>query len=85
MTGAGRKSALKTLRVQPGAHGRYEVRDGSRLLGTSQNELMAIWSAVSAAEAMTRLGRTVRVVADHDGFEVEEFVARPADPEPSLF
>ena len=80
MASAGRKSALKTLRVQPGALGRYEVRDGQRLLGTSQNELMAIWSAVSAAEEMTRSGRTVRVVAVHDGNEVEEFVARPFEP-----
>jgi hypothetical protein len=85
MASAGRKSAFKTLRVEQGAHGRYEVRDGKRLLGTSQNEMMAIWSAVAAAEEMTKSGRTVRVVADHDGHEIEEFIARPPELEPFLF
>jgi hypothetical protein len=84
MASAGRKSVPKTLRIQLGECGRYEVRDGRRLLGTSENELMAIWSAVSVAEEMTKAGRTVRVVADHNGLEVEEFIARPADPEPSF-
>lgn len=80
MGSAGKKAALKTLRVQPGEHGRFEVRDGKRLLGTSQDEIMAVWTAVTVAEEMTKSGRTVRVVTRRKGDEVEEFVARPAEP-----
>ena len=80
MGSAGKKAALKTLRVQLGAHGRFEVREGKRLLGTSQNEMMAVWTAIAAAEEMTKSGGTVRVVARREGEEVEEFVARPTEP-----
>ena len=56
-----------TLRVQPLPSGRFEVRHGDRLLGTSQNEMMALWSAVGAAEQMARSGQTVRVVLYQQG------------------
>ena len=75
------KSAFKTLRVKPGRLGRFEVRDGRRLLGSSENEMLAVWTAVGAAEAMTKSGRTVRVVTHRDGEDVEEFVARPLEPD----
>lgn len=67
---------MLTLRVRPLPDGRFEVRDGDRVLGTSQNEMMAVWSAVSAAEEMSRSVGMVRVVSIRDGVEVEEFVAR---------
>ncbi len=68
-----------TLRVQPMPDGRFEVRHGDRLLGTSQNEMMAVWSAVSAAEQMAKSGRTVRVVLSQQGRDTEEFVASPSN------
>lgn len=66
-----------TLRVQPLPSGRFEIRHGDRLLGTSQNEMMALWSAVEAAEQMARSGQTVRVVLRQQGGDTEAFVARP--------
>ena len=69
-----------TLRVQSLPSGRFEVRHGDRLLGTSQNEMMALWSAVGAAEQMARSGQTVRVVLRQQGGETEAFVASPSKP-----
>jgi len=66
-----------TLRVQPLPSGRFEIRHGDRLLGTSQNEMMALWSAVGAAEQMAKSGQTVRVVLRQQGGDTEAFVARP--------
>ena len=66
-----------TLRVQPLPSGRFEIRHGDRLLGTSQNEMMALWSAVGAAEQMAKSGQTVRVVLRQQGGDTESFVARP--------
>ena len=66
-----------TLRVQAVPSGRFEIRQDDRLLGTSQNEMMAVWSAVAAAEQMAKSGRTVRVVARREGRDIEQFVARP--------
>ena len=72
------KKAPATLRVQPVPSGRFEVRDGDRLLGTSQNEMMAVWSAVGAAEQLAKSGQTVRVVVGRDGDDSVEFVASPS-------
>ena len=66
-----------TLRVQPLPSGRFEVRHGDRLLGTSQNEMMALWSAVGAAEQMAQSGQTIRVIVRREDGDTEEFVARP--------
>jgi hypothetical protein len=66
-----------TLRVQSVPSGRFEVRHGDRLLGTSQNEMMALWSAVGAAEQMAKSGQTVRVVLRQESGDTEVFVARP--------
>ncbi len=66
-----------TLRVQAVPSGRFEVRHGDRLLGTSQNEMMALWSAVGAAEQMAKSGQTVRVVLRQPGGDTEAVVARP--------
>jgi hypothetical protein len=78
MIDAGKTSV--TLRITPTAGGRFEVRQGERLLGTSQNEMMALWSAVAAAEHLAKSGQTVRAVASREGQEVEEFVASPSPP-----
>jgi transketolase C-terminal domain/subunit len=64
-----------TLRIRKiGAH--FEVRNGDDLLGTSGNEMLAIWSAVFAAEEIAKSGCDVRVVAVRDGRDIEEFCAR---------
>jgi hypothetical protein len=42
---------LLTLQVQPAGEERFGVRsDDGRILGTARNEMMAIWTAVFAAE-----------------------------------
>ena len=70
--------AQATLRVQLVPSGRFEIRHGDRLLGTSQNEMMAVWSAVGAAEQMAKSGQTVRVVLGQEDGDTEEFVASPS-------
>lgn len=55
---------------------RFEVTKDDVLLGTSGNEMLAIWSAVFAAEEIAKSGCDVRVVAVRDGRDIEEFCAR---------
>lgn len=43
------------------------------VLGTSQNELMAVWSAVELAQDMSKSGRKARVVRLVSGIEIEEW------------
>jgi hypothetical protein len=76
MANAGNQGSV-TLLVRPLSNGRFEIRDGEQVLGTSQNEMMAVWSAVAAAEEIAKAGGTVRVVALREGKETEEFVTRP--------
>ena len=64
---------VTTLSVRRGSQGRFEVSDGSKLLGTSQNELMAVWSAVGFAEDMAKSGHKIRVVRLISGVEIEEW------------
>ena len=66
-----------TLLVRPLSNGRFEIREGEHLLGTSQNEMMAVWSAVAVAEEIAKAGSMVRVVALRKGTETEEFVTKP--------
>ena len=73
MASAKRHEGLTTLRVRADPNGRFEVCDGLLVLGTSQNELMAIWSAVGLAEQMGKSGRRSRVVRVIAGEEVEEW------------
>jgi hypothetical protein len=75
MSGADRPEAAITLYVRAGPHGRFEVRAGPQVLGSSQNELMAVWSAIGFAEEMTKSGRKSRVVRLVAGEEVEEWPA----------
>ena len=77
MKAATKPQTVTTLRVYGIPHGLFEVRDGLVVLGTSQNEMMAVWSAVTAAELMAKSGQTVRVVRFQDEIEIEEFVATP--------
>ena len=51
-------------------------QDG-QLVGTSLSEIQAIWSAVTAAEELSKSGVTVRVVTARASGDVEQFVARP--------
>ena len=46
-------------------------------MGTSQNEMMAVWSAVAVAEEIAKAGSLVRVVVLREGKETEEFVTKP--------
>jgi hypothetical protein len=65
-----------TLWIHPVPGGRFEILDGDRVLGTCQNEMMAIWSSVTIAEELARSGNTVRVTALRDGKEFEEYLAK---------
>ena len=68
----------RTIHVQRVSDQEFEVRDDDRkLLGTSRNEMQAIWGAVLKAEETSRSGCTVRVMVERDGRDVEEFVAKP--------
>lgn len=68
----------RTIHVQRVADQLFEVRDDDRkLLGTSRNEMQAVWGAVLKAEETSKSGCTVRVMVERDGREFEEFVAKP--------
>jgi hypothetical protein len=71
-----RLSETATLRVHQTISG-FEVHRGEETLGYSNNEPMAIWSAVTAAEEIASFGYTVRVINQRGGHEIEEFVAWP--------
>jgi hypothetical protein len=66
-----------TLRVQPVAGGKYEVRNGDSVLGSTPVEMLAVWNAVTAAEELAKSGSIVRVVTVRTGDEVIEFIAVP--------
>lgn len=68
----------RTIHVQRVNDLEFEVRDQDReLLGTSRNEMQAVWGAVLKAEEASKTGCTVRVLVERNGREVEEFVAKP--------
>ena len=77
MKAASKPQTVTTLRVYGIPHGLFEVRDGLVVLGTSQNEMMAVWSAVAVAEEIAKAGSLVRVVVLREGKETEEFVTTP--------
>jgi len=71
-------STLPTLRVCSRGLTQFDVFDQEgHLVGTSRNEIQAIWSAVTAAEELSKSGVTVRVVTARESGDVEQFVARP--------
>jgi len=71
-------STLPTLRVCSRGLTQFDVFDqNGRLVGTSRNEMQAIWNAVTAAEELSKSGVTVRVVTARASGDVEQFVARP--------
>ena len=69
-----------TLRIHLCADGRFQVRNGDLILGTSQNEMLAVWTAVMAADELAKSGNTVRVVRNAAGRDVEEYTARGRKP-----
>jgi len=69
-----------TLRIHAQADGRFQVRDGDFVFGTSQNEMLAVWTAVMAADELAKVGHTVRVVRNARGREIEEYVVRGRRP-----
>jgi len=73
-------SRVITLRIHVRADGRFQVRNGDLVLGTSHNEMLAVWTAVMAADELAKLGNTVRVVRNAAGRDVEEYVARGRKP-----
>lgn len=71
-------ATLPTLRVCSRGRTQFDVFDqDGHLVGTSRNEIQAIWSAVTTAEELCKSGVTVRVVTAHESGDVEQFVARP--------
>ena len=71
-------ATLPTLRVCSRGLSQFDVFDqDGHLVGTSRNEIQAIWGAVTTAEELSKSGVTVRVVTAHESGDVEQFVARP--------
>ncbi len=66
-----------TLCVHRAAEGMFEVRNRARLLGTFSSELLALCTAVAAAESLAKYGSAVQVVAVRGGEEFAEFAAVP--------
>jgi hypothetical protein len=69
-----------TLRIHLHADGRFQVRNGDLILGTSHSEMLAVWTAVMAADELAKLGNTVRVVRNATGRDIEEYIARARRP-----
>ena len=69
-----------TLRIHARADGRFQVRNGDIILGTSHNEMLAVWTAVIAADELAKSGSTVRVVRTAAGRDIEEYIARGREP-----
>jgi hypothetical protein len=65
-----------TLRIHARADGHFQVRNGDLILGTSHNEMLAVWTAVTAADELAELENTVRVVRNAAGRDIEEYIAR---------
>jgi hypothetical protein len=64
-----------TLRIRRiGAH--FEVTKGANPLGTPADEILAIWSAVFAAEEIAKGRKNVRVVTVRDRRDIERFFSR---------
>jgi hypothetical protein len=66
-----------TLRIQLADNGKYEVRNGDKVLGSCLVEMLAAWNAVTAAEELAKTGSIVRVVSTRNGVDNVEFVAMP--------
>ena len=54
--------------------------DDDELLGSSNDEIKAIWSAVLAADLVSERGYRVRVLVKRGEAFVEEYVAKPQPP-----
>ena len=68
----------RIFRVSSPERGRFEVRaDDDELLGSTQDEVKAIWSAVLAADMVSERGYRVRVLVKRGDAFVEEYVAKP--------
>jgi hypothetical protein len=73
----------RIFRVSSPERGRFEVRgDDDELLGSSNDETKAIWSAVIAADLVSKKGYRVRVLVKRGDDFVEEYVAKPQPPGP---
>jgi len=70
---ANKSARVRVLSIHPLCDGRFEIRDGLEVLGSSQNEMMAVWTAVSLAEEVTMSGLHARVVRRVLGEEIEEW------------
>ena len=71
----------RIFRVTSPERGRFEVRDDEdALLGISNDEVKAIWSAVLAANLVSERGYHVRVLVKRGDTFVEEYVAKAQAP-----
>jgi hypothetical protein len=74
-----RFGTTRILRVRPAGMGVFEVRDDDgALLGTSPDEVKAIWSAVISADLMSERGYRVRVLSKRGEDFLEEYVSEPS-------
>jgi len=71
----------RIFRVFSPERGRFEVRgDDDELLGSANDEIKAIWSAVLAADLVSEQGYRVRVLVKRGDAFIEEYVAKPQTP-----
>ena len=71
----------RIFRVSSPERGRFDVRDDENdLLGSSNDEIRAIWSAVLAADLVSQRGYRVRVLVKRGDAFIEEYVAEPQPP-----
>ena len=68
----------RILRISSPERGRFDVRsDNDELLGSSTDEIKAIWNAVLAADLVSEQGYRVRVLVKRGNDFIEEYVAKP--------
>ena len=69
---------MRTFRICPKGRDAFEVRgDDNELLGSSSDEVKAIWNAVLAADLMSERGYCVHILVKRGDTFFEEYVATP--------
>jgi hypothetical protein len=75
---SGATNMTRIFRVCPKGRNAFEVlTEDDELLGSSSDEVKAIWSAVLAADLMSERGYCVRVLVKRGDAFLEEYVATP--------
>lgn len=57
---------------------KFEVySEADELIGTSTNEIRAIWGAFQVADGLSQKGQIVRIYIERNGRRTEEYVTHP--------